>query len=76
MEGFRDNVARSLEEKRAWTIVLPRIDDFLPRPSVGERLLARTISSEVEFKEREGNGPWITQRLRKYSLFLTGEGSP
>jgi len=61
---------------KAWTVALPRIVDVLPLPSVSEPFLAWTISGEVEFKEREGKGPWITQRLKKGSFFLTSGGAP
>jgi len=33
-------------------------------PSVSEPFLAWTMSGEVEFQEREGDRPWITQPQR------------
>jgi len=61
---------------KAWTITLPRVVKELHLPSVSEPFLAWTISGEVEFQEREGNGPWITQRLTRGSFFLTSGGAP
>ena len=61
---------------KAWIVALPRVVDVLPLPSVSEPFLAWTTSGEVEFQEREGNGPWITQRLKKGSFFLTAGGAP
>jgi AraC family transcriptional regulator len=63
-------------EIQAFTMVLPRVVDLLPLPSVGEPFLAWTMSGEVEFQEREGNRPWISHRLKKNSFFLTSGGAP
>ena len=40
------------------------------------RSLARAISGEVEFQERENKRPWTTHRIKKGSLFLTSGGAP
>ena len=45
-------------------------------PAVTEPLIAWTTSGEVEAQEREENGPWVTSRLKKDSLFLTAAGAP
>lgn len=63
-------------EVSAWITSLPRVVDSLQLPSVSEPFLAQTISGEVEFQEREGNRPWIANRVRKGSLFLTTGGAP
>jgi AraC family transcriptional regulator len=34
------------------------------------------MSGEVDFQEREGDGPWITHRIKKGSFFLTSGGAP
>jgi AraC family transcriptional regulator len=73
---MRVGEGKAWREIKAWTIALPRVVDLLPPPSVSEPFLAWTISGEVEFQEREGRGPWITQRLRKGSFFLTTGGAP
>lgn len=45
-------------------------------PGVSEAYLAWTFSGEAEFQEREGNGPWITHRIKAGSFFLTTGGGP
>lgn len=67
---------KAWREIQAFTMVLPRVVDLLPLPSVGEPFLAWTMSGEVEFQEREGNRPWITHRLKKNSFLLTSGGAP
>jgi len=61
---------------KAWTVALPRIVNELHLPAVSEPFLAWTTSGEVEFQEREGKGPWITQRLKRGIFFLTTGGAP
>ena len=61
---------------KAWTGALPRAVEVLQLPSVSEPFLAWTISGEVEFQEREGQGPWLKRRLTKGSFFLTSGGAP
>jgi AraC family transcriptional regulator len=61
---------------KAWIAALPPAVDTLHMPSVGEPFLAWTTSGEVDFQEREGDGPWITNRIRKGSFFLTTGGAP
>lgn len=53
----------------------PRVEAFT-MPSVNEPFVALTISGEAEFQERENDGPWLTTRLRRGSLFITGPGAP
>jgi AraC family transcriptional regulator len=67
---------KAWREIKAWTIALPHVVDLLPLPSVSEPFLAWTMSGEVEFQEREGKGPWTTQRLKRGSFFLTTGGAP
>jgi AraC family transcriptional regulator len=61
---------------KAWITVLPPVVDTLHIPSVSEPFLAWTTSGEVEFQEREDSQPWITNRIKKGSFFLTTGGNP
>lgn len=63
-------------EVKAWIVALPGTTNTLPLPSVSEASLAWTISGEVDFQEREGNGPWISNRIKKGTFFLTTGGAP
>ncbi len=61
---------------KAWIVALPAIVDTLHLPSVSEPFLAWTISGEVDFQEREYKRPWIKNRIKKGSFFLTSGGAP
>ena len=61
---------------KAWIMALPPQGDTLPLPSVSEPFVAWTISGEIDFQEREYKRPWITNRIRKGSFFLTSGGAP
>src|SRR5918911_643016 len=61
---------------KAWITALPPVVDTIHLPSVSEPFLAWTTSGEVDFQEREGGGPWITNRIKKGSFFLTTGGAP
>ncbi len=61
---------------KAWVTALPPVVDTLHLPAVSEPFLAWTTSGEVDFQEREGGGPWITNRIKKGSFFLTTGGAP
>ncbi|HEX9425589.1 MAG TPA: AraC family transcriptional regulator [Pyrinomonadaceae bacterium] len=61
---------------KAWIVALPPEGDTLYLPSVSEPFLAWTTSGEVDFQEREYKRPWIANRLRKGSFFLTSGGAP
>jgi AraC family transcriptional regulator len=43
---------------------------------VSEPFLAWTMSGEVDFQEREDGQPWVTNRIKKGSFFLTSGGAP
>jgi AraC family transcriptional regulator len=45
-------------------------------PTVTEPFIVWITSGEAEAQERENNGPWVTNRLKKGSLFLTAAGAP
>jgi AraC family transcriptional regulator len=61
---------------KAWLTALPPAVDTLHLPSVSEPFLAWTTSGEVDFQEREDGQPWITNRIKKGSFFLTTGGAP
>jgi AraC family transcriptional regulator len=61
---------------KAWIVSLPSEGNTLPLPSVSEPFLAWTMSGEVDFQEREYKQPWITNRIKRGSFFLTTGGAP
>src|SRR6266567_1068145 len=61
---------------KAWILELPPMVDTLHLPSVSEPFLAWTMSGEVDFQERENKQPWIMNRIKKGSFFLTSGGAP
>jgi AraC family transcriptional regulator len=61
---------------KAWITALPPVVETLHLPSVSEPFLAWTTSGEVDFQEREDGQPWITNRIKKGSFFLTTGGAP
>jgi AraC family transcriptional regulator len=61
---------------KAWITALPPAVETLHLPSVSEPFLAWTTSGEVDFQEREEGQPWITNRIRRGSFFLTTGGAP
>jgi AraC family transcriptional regulator len=61
---------------KAWITALPPTVDTLHLPAVSEPFLAWTTSGEVDFQEREDGQPWITNRIKKGSFFLTTGGAP
>jgi AraC family transcriptional regulator len=54
----------------------PPVIDTFHVPSVSEPSLAWTTSGEVDFQEREDGQPWVTNRIKKGSFFLTSGGAP
>jgi AraC family transcriptional regulator len=61
---------------KAWLTALPPVVDTLHLPAVSEPFLAWITSGEVDFQEREDGRPWVTNRIRKGSFFLTTGGAP
>jgi AraC family transcriptional regulator len=55
---------------------LPPVAEVFTMPVVTEPFIVWIASGEAEAQEREGNGPWVTSRLKKGSLFLTAAGAP
>jgi len=73
---LRPSRGKAWRDLKAWITQPLRETDTLPMPAVSEPYLAWTFSGEAEFQEREGNGPWITHRIKKGSFFLTTGGGP
>ena len=57
-------------------MALPPVAEIFTMPAVTEPFIAWTTSGEAETQERENNGPWLTSRVRKGSMFLTAAGAP
>ncbi|HET7238839.1 MAG TPA: helix-turn-helix domain-containing protein, partial [Terrimicrobiaceae bacterium] len=55
---------------------LPPVAEVFTMPAVTEPFIVWIASGEAEAQERENNGPWVTSRLEKGSLFLTAAGAP
>jgi len=73
---LRPSRGKAWRDLKAWITEPLRETEALAMPGVSEPYLAWTFSGEAEFQEREGNGPWITHRIRKGSFFLTTGGGP
>lgn len=73
---LRPSRGKAWRDLKAWIHEPLRETDALALPGVSEAYLAWTFSGEAEFQEREGEGPWITHRLKKGSFFLTTGGGP
>ena len=71
---LRPSKGKAWRDLKAWVTEPLRETGALPMPGVSEPYLAWTFSGEAEFQEREGDGPWITHRLKKGSFFLTTGG--
>lgn len=67
---------KAWRDLKAWISQPPRETDALLMPAVSEASLCWTFSGEAEFQEREGDGPWITHRIKKGSFYLTTGGGP
>jgi AraC family transcriptional regulator len=57
-------------------MALPPVADVFTMPAVTEPFIVWTTSGEAETQERENNGPWLTSRMKKGSMFLTAAGAP
>ena len=55
---------------------LPPVARIFTMPAVTEPFIVWTTSGEAETQERENNGPWLTSRMKKGSMFLTAAGAP
>lgn len=63
-------------EIKAWIVAPPRESVSVPLPGVSEPFLAWVVSGDLEFREREGEGPWISNHINRGSFFLTDGGAP
>ena len=68
---LRPSRGKAWRDLKAWVTEPLRETEALAMPGVSEAYLAWTFSGSAEFQEREGNGPWITHRIKKGSFFLT-----
>ncbi len=57
-------------------MALPPVAEIFTMPAVTEPFLVWTTSGEAETQERENEGPWLTSRVKKGSMFLTAAGAP
>jgi AraC family transcriptional regulator len=73
---LRPSRGKAWRDLKAWITQPLRETDALTMPGVSEAYLAWTFSGEAEFQEKEGNGPWITHRIKAGSFFLTTGGGP
>jgi AraC family transcriptional regulator len=64
------------QDVRLSVFALPPVAEIFTMPAVTEPFIAWTTSGEAETQERENNGPWLTRRVKKDSLFLTAAGAP
>jgi AraC family transcriptional regulator len=55
---------------------LPPAAEVFTMPAVTEPFIVWTTSGEAETQERENDGPWLTSRVKKGSMFLTAAGAP
>ena len=73
---LRPNRGKAWRDIKAWITEPLRETDTLAMPGVSEAYLAWTFSGEAKFQEKEGNGPWVTHRIKAGSFFLTTGGGP
>lgn len=73
---LRQSRGKAWHDLKAWLHQPLRETEALTMPGVSEAYLACTFAGEVEFQEREGNGPWTTHRIKAGSFFLTTGGGP
>jgi AraC family transcriptional regulator len=73
---LRSSRGKAWRDLKGWIVEDLRETGVLRLPAVNEPFLCWTFSGEVEFQEREIGGPWITNRIKKGSFFLTTGGAP
>ncbi|HEY9250362.1 MAG TPA: hypothetical protein VIO38_14580, partial [Rariglobus sp.] len=64
------------QDVRLSVLALPPVTGIFTMPATTEPLIAWTFSGEAEAQERENEGPWVTSRLKKGSLYVTAAGAP
>ena len=75
-KNLRPSRGKAWKDLKAWFIEPLHETASLPLPATSEPNLCWTVSGQVEFQEREGDGDWITNRIDKGSFFLTTGGGP
>src|SRR5688500_4139209 len=73
---IRSGRGKAWHDIKAWILAPPRQTEMVPLPAVNEPAIAWTYSGEADFQERENGKPWITNRIKKGSFFLTTGGAP
>lgn len=82
LDGYTPGKRIATGQGAAWkdvqfsVVSLPASAEAFTMPSVNEPFVALTLSGEAEFQERENDGPWLTNRIKKGSLFVTAPGAP
>ncbi|MBS0663623.1 MAG: helix-turn-helix transcriptional regulator [Verrucomicrobia bacterium] len=76
--GRRTTVTKgpAWKDVRLTIMSLPPVSDIFTMPAVTEPFIAWISSGDAEAQEREGDGPWVTSRLQRDSMFLTTGGAP
>ena len=72
----RSSRGKAWRDLKAWIVEDARETGILTLPTVNEPFLCWTFSGEVEFQEREIGGPWVMNRIKKGSFYLTTGGPP
>ncbi len=67
---------KAWREVKASLFAMPSTQGIENLPSINEPALMWMTSGEVEIRERETGGPWVTTRVKKGSFFLTVAGAP
>ena len=73
---MRSSRGKAWRDLKAWIVEDARETGILTLPTVNEPFLCWTFSGEVEFQEREIGGPWVMNRIKKGSFYLTTGGPP
>ncbi|MFT3830273.1 MAG: AraC family transcriptional regulator [Opitutaceae bacterium] len=63
-------------EVRASILSLPRETGVFTMPATAEPMIVLVLRGEAEAQERENGGPWLKNRLRAGSLYITAAGAP
>jgi AraC family transcriptional regulator len=75
-KSVRSSRGKAWRDLKAWIVEDARETGILTLPTVNEPFLCWTFSGEVEFQEREIGGPWVMNRIKKGSFYLTTGGPP
>lgn len=64
------------KDVKASVFILPSREGKVEVPSISESVLTWITAGEIEAREREVDGPWMTSRVKTRSFFLATAGSP